>query len=174
MSATQGTGEPMNRASPVRRTSAVPCVVLLSSSPVNPAGAGAPGNLLLFFSKSTPTSLRTWLPSENAEARPPSGPPPTQVTTVSPDCLPSEPRGLPMELAPRRRIPGGGWGPLQTPRVTHAEGRLPSFLAVPESPVPFSGAPNHFCSRRFRKTFRGYRRGAPRRALRSERSERRR
>ena len=69
MSATQGTGEPENRASPVRRTSAVPCVVLLSSSPVNPAGAGAPSNLFPFFSKPTPTGPRTRLPSLNAAAR---------------------------------------------------------------------------------------------------------
>ena len=69
MSATQGTGEPENRASPVRRTSAVPCVVLLSSSHVNPAGAGAPSYLLLLFSKPTPTGPRTRLPSLNAAAR---------------------------------------------------------------------------------------------------------
>ena len=69
MSATQGTGEPENRASPFRRPSAVPCVVLPSSSPVNPAGAGAPSNLLLLFSKPTPTGPRTRLPSLNAAAR---------------------------------------------------------------------------------------------------------
>jgi hypothetical protein len=69
MSATQGTGEPENRASPVRRTSAVPCVVLLSSSHVNPAGAGAPSYLLLLFSKPTPTGPRIRLPSLNAAAR---------------------------------------------------------------------------------------------------------
>ena len=68
MSATQGTGEPENRASPVRRTSAVPCVVLLSSSHVNPAGAGAPSYLLLLFSKPTPTGPRIRLPSLNAAA----------------------------------------------------------------------------------------------------------
>ena len=69
MSATQGTGEPENRASPVRRTSAVPCGVLLASSHVNPAGAGAPSNLLLLFSKPTPPGPRTRLPSLNAAAR---------------------------------------------------------------------------------------------------------
>ena len=92
---------------------------------------------------------------------------------MSPDTWLSEPCGLPLEPALRRRIPGGG-GPLKPRRCPSPQEGLPSFLAEPASPGSFSGAPYHKCSRRCLITFRSCRRGALRRAPRSERSERRR